>query len=512
MKTKLFLLSVMISFAFSSEAQVPEDALRYSYLTGQGGTARNKAIGGAGGSLGGEFTSLFINPAGIAFDKTGDFVITPNFWMNTNRSSYLGSQNIASKDKFNLGTTGVIFASPSRNPKIPNVTIGIGINKMADFNKHVYYQGRNNSSSFAEQYLEQLVSDGVTDANKVASGYAYGASMAYNTYLIDTLANPDLSIGGYQSLPNPATGLIQKNDIVTSGGITDASLGVGVNLQDKWYFGGSLSFPILDYHRETNYSETDASGDPNNDFKSFEANESLETKGVGINAKIGLIFKPVENVRLGVAIHTPTFYQLTDYYNMQIITDLEGYAGPGKLEQSSKDLNNGNLLRNRYNMTTPFRAILSGSYLFGGVANVQKQKGFVTADIEYINYAGAGFHDAQNSQIYKTYFSGVNENIDQLYRDAINVRLGGELKFNTLMVRLGGAYYGNPNMNGDMKNVTHISGGFGYRNKGFYIDITYVYSMTKDENSPYLLNDKPNVAATLDNTGSNIIATLGFKL
>ena len=38
-----------------------------------------------------------------------------------------------------------------------------------------------------------------------------------------------------------------------------------------------------------------------------------------------------------------------------------------------------------------------------------------------------------------------NRAIDQaLYKSAPNLRVGGELKFNTLMVRLGGAYYGNP--------------------------------------------------------------------
>lgn len=513
MKTKLLFLSILLGSVLSGMAQEADDALRYSYLTGQGGTARTKAIGGAGGSLGGDFSSLFINPAGIALNKTGDFVITPNFWMKKSNSTYLNEGASAKGNKFNLGATGVMFSTPSRGGhSVRNVTIGIGINRLADFNNHVYYQGINKSTSFAEQYLEQLINNNETDANNAASNYPFGPSMAFNTFLIDTLANPDQTIAGYQSLPNPTTGLLQENDISTSGGLTDASLGVGVNLKDKWYFGGTFSFPFLNYRRQANYRESDASEDPNNYFNFFEANESLETKGVGINGKFGLIFKPTEDVRLGLAVHTPTLYMLTDYYNMQIITDLEGYAGAGQLEQNSTDLNDGNRLRTRYNMTTPFRAIFSGSYIVRAVSDVTQQRGFLTADVEYVNYAGSAFHDVQNSQDYKTYYASVNENIDQLYRDAINVRVGGELKFNTLMVRLGGAYYGNPYKIDEEKNVTNISGGLGYRNKGFYIDLTYTYSMTKDQQYPYILQDKPNMPAYLKNNGSNIIATFGFKL
>ena len=57
-------------------AQEPADALRYSWYTSSG-TARQQAIGGAMGSLGGDISATFVNPAGIGFYKTGDFVLTP---------------------------------------------------------------------------------------------------------------------------------------------------------------------------------------------------------------------------------------------------------------------------------------------------------------------------------------------------------------------------------------------------------------------------------------------------
>lgn len=509
MKAK-YLTVFFLFILTNSYAQEPADALRYSFLTQSGGTARNQAIGGAGASLGGEFSSLFINPAGLGFYKSGDFVLTPGYSFKTDKSTYLNLKNSATDNNFNLGASGIIFSSSPQGKNIKSFPVAIGITRSADFNNHLYYKGVNNTTSYSEKYLEELINNNVTDPNVAASGFANGSSLAFNTYLIDTI-NSNGSVTGYRSLADPHFGLNQENTVNTSGGITDVAIGTAVNLQDKWYFGGTISFPFLNYNRETSYKESDASGNNNNNFSYFEANESLETKGIGINGKFGLIFKPVEYVRIGLAVHTPTFYQLTDNSTAQVITDLEGYGGAGTKQQSSTDLTDGQPLESKYNLTTPWRVMASGSYVFREVANVERQRAFITADVEYVNYKDASFHATDNNQDTKDYYSLLNKTIDNLYKNAINVRLGGEVKFNTIMFRLGGAYYGNPYKN-ESADLLKLSGGLGYRDKGIYIDLTYVQSLKKDIHYPYLLGDKPNIPAFLKNNGGNIVLTFGFKI
>jgi hypothetical protein len=361
MKTNFLILIFLIAFSYSY-GQEPADALRYSYLTQNGGTARNQAIGGAGASLGGEFSSLFINPAGLGFYKTGDLVVTPQFSIKNSKSEYLGTNASNNGTNFNMGATGVIFASPSSQGKsVKSFTFGLGINTTANFNNHVYYRGTNTTSSYSEKYLEELIDNNVTDPNDAADQFPYGSSLAFNTYLIDAVFNPDSTVSGYITQADPAFGLLQENTINTSGGITDLAIGAGLNLKEKWYFGGTLSFPILNYYREATYRESDQSGDAGNNFNFFEARESLETKGIGVNGKFGIIFKPVENVRLGLAAHTPTFYSITDNYVAEVITDLEGYGGGGIMHQSSTDFSNGQPLESRYSIITPWRLMLSGS-------------------------------------------------------------------------------------------------------------------------------------------------------
>ena len=129
----------------------------------------------------------------------------------------------------------------------------------------------------------------------------------------------DGSVTGYRSQANPNFGLIQENTINTSGGITDISAGVGWNLKEKLFFGVTLSFHFLNYNRDAHYKETDASGNTNNNFNYFESNETLNTKGMGVNANLGVIYKPAEDVRLGLSFQIPTNYdELTDKYSAEV--------------------------------------------------------------------------------------------------------------------------------------------------------------------------------------------------
>src|SRR4051812_18001731 len=107
MKKILFLLS-LITCARSLFAQEPADALRYSWYI-PGGTAREQAIGGAMGSLGGDLTATFINPAGLALYKTGDFVFTPRFSFGNTKATYQDRQEKQNSNKFTWGATGLVL-------------------------------------------------------------------------------------------------------------------------------------------------------------------------------------------------------------------------------------------------------------------------------------------------------------------------------------------------------------------------------------------------------------------
>lgn len=494
------------AFAF---AQEPSDALRYSFLT-QGGTARNQAIGGAGTSLGGEFSSLFLNPAGIAFFKTNEFVLTPGYNFFSNKSRYFNINTSSKSNGFNLGASGFIISIPQSGRAIKNYTIGLGINRMADFKNNISYGGINTSSSFSEKYLDELQAHNITDPNDAVDSFPFGSSLALNTYLIDT-AQENGQFAGFKTQVPIGANIKQENTIITSGGITDISLGGGINVKDKFYAGATLSVPVVNYDRKTSFKESDPSGNNDNNFNFFTVDETLTTKGFGVNGKLGIIYKPVEYVRLGLAVHTPVYYELTDNYTTTITTDVENYATSGVLTQSSNDLTGGDPGEFKYTLVTPAKFILSASYVIREIEDVTKQKGFITADVEYIDYKSQKFNTLKTDAAFDTYFNDVNALIKDQYKGAFNARLGGELKFNTIMFRLGGAYYSNPYKT-DKANKIKLSGGLGYRNHGFFADLTYVYTMNKDVNYPYRLIQYSPGPANIKSNAGNVVATIGVKL
>ena len=508
---KQVLLYLLIFCAVTATAQSPEDALRTAWFT-QGGTARSLGAAGVMGSLGGDISANHVNPAGLGLYKTNEFLVSTGFGFNKNKFNFRGTDTTNSKSNSNYGTSGIVFGTVSKgeNPKWSSSAFAVSVTQLASYNNRVQFRGFNNVSSFSEQYLEELTRDRA-DTNAALSNYIFGSSLAFRTYLIDTTSGPGGTVTGYQSLVPISTGVNQLYDANTSGGYHEIAIGLAGNMEDKLYVGGSLTIPIIHYQRDLVYSETDATADPNNQFKSFTYKESFTSNGVGVGLKLGMIYKPIEALRLGFALHTPQFLGFTDRISSSITANTETYAGVKTA--SSNDLNGGAPGERKYNLTTPWKAIISTSYVFGNNIDTRRQKGFISADLEYVNYRGARFASAgTNDQTLLNYYTLVNQSIKETYKGNINLRLGGELKFHTFMVRLGGAYYGSPYADANLKASKLLAtGGIGYRDHGMFIDLSYTHAISKDVQFPYLLADKPNTFAQQSGFRGNLVLSIGFK-
>ena len=508
MKKNLFFISIFL--CLKALAQTPDDALRTAWFT-QNGTARMMAVGGVNASLGGDISSANINPAGLGFYKTKEFVLSPGFAFNNNKLNYRGTDTATQKSNFMYGPIGFVLGSGNTNKysKWTSSAFSISVNQLANYNNHIQYSGLNNYSSFTEQYLEELVRDRA-DTNAALDNYIFGSSLAFRTYLIDTTR-----IGnqiGYKSLVPISSGVNQSYDANTKGGYHEIAIGLAGNLEDKLYVGGSLTIPITYYSKDFYFSEKDATANANNNFSNFTYHESTTSNGVGIGMKLGMIYKPQENLRLGFAFHTPQFMNYKDQIRSWLSANTEKYAG--QRSESSDHLNSGNPGDRSYNLLTPWRAIVSASFIFKEDADVKNQQGFISADIEYVNYRGARFSARDNTQSSLVdYYNLINKEIKDYYKGNVNIRVGGELKFSVWMLRLGTAYYGSPYADASLKANRFIaSGGIGYRDHGMFIDLAYSQVFANDVNFPYRLNDVANTYATQKGGYGNLVMTIGFKL
>lgn len=521
MKKIVYLFSLIVVTQQLS-AQIPEDAIRMSWQI-PSGTAREQAIGGAMGSLGGEISSLFVNPAGLGFYKTGEFVFTPGVSFLNGTGNFRGTSSSAeSASRFNLGTTGFVWGQTNPGARWSNKTFSIGVNKIANFNSNVHYEGENDFSSFSESFAEEFAASGEPiDVVLYTAPLSLGTKLANYTYLIDTLSvNGNTEVIGLPErdaiLAGENARLFQQRDIESKGGITEIAFGYAANMDDKIYLGGSFGVPIVSYDRKSVFTETDMSGNNDNNFNSATYTEYYRARGVGINARLGIIVKPANSFRLGFSLHTPTLYGLNERTTGTMRTDLEHYFSDGLPREANEDTIytqfDADVPEYRYDYYSPWKFLLSGSWMINAVEDVTKQKGFITADVEYVTHRSSRFRSADSYSDDDAYYEGVNEGVKLSYKNAFNVRVGGEMKFNPFMGRLGFAYYGSPY---DEKQFhahkMNVSGGVGYRGAGIFVDVTYVYGLNRDVDFPYRLSDKANTFADIKNHNGSLLMTFGVK-
>lgn len=516
---KCILLFIILS-STKIFAQVPEDAIRYSWLS-HTGTARYMAIGGVMGSLGGDVSATLVNPAGLGFYRTGEVVFTPSFLQNKNKASFRGANTEKfNNSKFNLGTVGFVKGFHFNNDPKSSKAFSIGLTQTANFNNVIKYSGYNNLSSISEQFGEEFARSGLTidEALNTSSRLPYTAAPALYTYLIDTVWD-----GSRYVVRSPAENILgagqslkQEMLKTSSGGMYELAFAGAENKKDKWMVGATIGIPIINYKSKTVFTESDTSSNTGNLFSTSTFTDDFKTTGVGISLKLGAIYRPREYIRVGLALHSPSFIYQSDERHTSIYNKREG-TDSLRDEFASSDMftADNTSINDKYIQSTPWKAIVSAAYVFRETEDVKRQKGFISGDVEYVNYRSSRFRveeETDDNTALKNYYTELNNTLKDQYKGAFNFRVGGELKFNIIMARLGFAYYGSPYKESVLRaNKMLLSGGFGYRNKGFFVDLTYVHNISKDVDFPYHLQDKQNTYASLKQTQGNISATVGIK-
>jgi hypothetical protein len=496
MKKFIILLTLSFSVPFFIHAQDLADALRFSNFQIQG-TARAGGMGNAFGALGGDFTSISINPAGLGLYRSSEFVFTPAFNQTQVETSYRGNSMTDSKYNFLFNNLSYVSAISPRNQSetgLVSVNIGIGFNRLKDFNSTMLGGVNNMNGSFLDYVADNATLDIWSD---------FYEKLAWDADLL--LFDEDAGVY-WHDLEDAGYGQSMRKSIARQGAINEYSLAAGFNFNHKLYLGASLGIVDVFYRESSELREWD----PNNSipfFNEMKFNSYLRTSGTGLNGKIGLIYKPVNAVRLGASVHTPTFYNLHDVFETSMFSSVTYEDGNETYRVYSP------YSEYDYSLETPLRANLSGAVVIGRV-------GLVSVDYEYVDYGSASLRrggDGYN-------FVDENDEIAEVFRSVGNLRIGGELlASDNISLRAGYEYYpsaynaqafGATQPNAEA-NRTTFSGGLGYKSGGFFFDVAYRYSFMKDYDLMYPapatdFYAAPEMAA-FSNLKHKVMFTLGFK-
>jgi hypothetical protein len=498
---RLIPLFIVLAICAVTSGQNQVDALRYSQLF-PGGTARSVALGGAFGALGGDFYSASQNPAGLGVYRGSEITLTPEIYYNSVSSRYNGTSSEDFRTNFNFNNFGYVTAFDFGKRGLIGGSLAIGFNRLNNFHSNVYIEGNNTQSTLADFYVQSAnygEGSGPVDPMDLLP---FSEQLFYEGYImdIDNAGRYYVSTDIRDSLTNNLN-IDQANALDRSGKINEWTLAMGFNYEHIVYFGFSLNMNFLDYHENSVFSEYDAL---TSNWRYFRYNESLDVTGTGYSAKFGLILKPIKFLRLGIAYHTPVGYYLTDTYDASLQSphvnqvlvprDYDGYA----LDAGVFD----------YRIVTPGKTVGSLGLMLGKLM-------IFSTDVEYMNYAYMHFPLQDLNVEDRGYFSDVNSDIKNIYNNTLNLKTGLEMRLNKLYLRGGFAYFGSPYQANEANRDAYqlmYSGGIGFREEHFFLDLAVAYRTSEEMQVLYSLDNLANPPSAKLTSGSlKAMATFGFR-
>ena len=538
---KITMIALAMFTAVGAGAQTIYDATNIAQKE-LNGTARFVGMGGAMGALGGDISTIGTNPAGIGIYRSNDAMLTFGYSMTGTESNYVGNKFETNKNRWSFDNAGFVIASKIGNhTPLRYVNFGFNYHKSKSFYKNMTMQGL--MGSIDNQYVSQVrsMAQQATDAQD----YVYHN---YNQQRLNWESNDiyrDSEAGwlgavGYQGsllFENRQTGSPDSYDpYIPSeadayflsrerGGIDQYDFNISFNINDRFYFGVTLGAYDVDYNKYSLYDEMYAYK-WEGDGQIYEEGYSLESfnriHGSGFDFKFGAIFRPIEDspLRIGLAVHTPTYYKLTYTTGALLTSDLflPNEAGDETLTRTTVDTYSalgGRDMDRDFKLQTPWVFNASLGYTVGN--NLA-----LGAEYEYEDYSSMKFKYPEGDEM-----AWETGEADLCMKGVSTLRLGAEYKpIPAFSLRAGYNYstaaykkdaikaLPSNSINTDTdfansKSMNTFTLGIGYRFSSFYADLAYKFDFYPFYNDINGLVTPPTTEVT--NTRSKVLFTLGMR-
>jgi hypothetical protein len=425
---------------YAQDASVIKNTAEVYSGSNFGGTAKFNSMAGSMGALGGDLSAITVNPAGTGVFITGDVSATLAVQGNKNNSNLFGKSFESSYNNTNLGQVGgvVSFETNSNSPwQFVNLAFNYSTKNLED-----YVQTPGNSS--IKEAVQYESGGNTVNDFLVYNGHAYDRT--------GTASNLNVSLGG--------------------------------NYENKIYVGAGLNFKTAELE-QSDFFQYQLQNLGEYAYYQKQYSPYRESSN-GFSASVGIIGKINNNIRLGVAVESPTFWNLTRTYTEYGFNSSDNVVY-GIYDETRK-------------LTTPMKLTLSGA--------VVASKNFAV-NIDYTLGVTKPKYKVEGSaeQQLNDYFSSD-------YKNTSDLRIGAEYRMAGFRLRGGYGIEANPfdassfksfNSGGTSENRSFsslyigkrqtLAGGLGYDFKSFYIDAG-IQSITSTYDNEFYRGD---YAVTLDN-------------
>lgn len=548
---KIFTL-VALGLFVSATQVVAQSVYDGAKLTGNdlNGTARFVGMGGAMGALGGDISTIGTNPAGIGLYRSSDIMTSFGFSAFGSESQYLGDKWNSDKNRASFDNAGFVYSTKIGNTTtLRYVNFGFNYHKAKSFYKNMEMNGH--LGDYSQAFLMASQADGIFDWKNSFDNNDIGwlSAVGYEGFVISpsltTEQNefPYKDKDGNQMVNDAGNPLYYNYDFYNTivpdgaspyarfhseerGGINQYDFNVAFNFNDRFYLGLTLGAYSVDYNKYTSYDEDYG------DETGYNLQGWNKISGSGFDVKLGAILRPFEYspFRIGLAIHTPVFYNL-DYKTSVLMQSDVWNEATGSVDYY--DVDSRDFLPGKRDMARPFRFQTPWTYnlSLGYTAGNNLALG---AEYEYQDYSSMKFSDLDG---YDSAFEWENSTTSML-KGVHTVRLGLEYKVIPQFAFRAGYNYSSAAFNEDAykdlainsiqtdtdfansKSQSNYTLGIGYRGETFYADLAYKYSAYKEDFYPFVngFTDDRGVAmigtpeaTKVTNTRSQVLFTVGMR-
>jgi hypothetical protein len=500
MKKHIFILLTALSFS-AVQSQGIRDALRYSQ-DNLNGTARYRAMSGAFGALGGDLSSLNVNPAGSAVFTNNQIAVTLSSFNTKNDSDYFGTKTTEKDNTFDLNEAGAVFVFNNQKTTSDwkKFTLGVNYENTNNFNNYIYSEGTNPTNSIDKYFLYY------------ANGIELGV-LENNNYRDLVNAEQQAFLGKKASIFKPENNTpentkyisnvpaggnyYQQNAIASEGYNGKLSFNAATSYKDKLYLGVNLNSHFTDYRRYSSFYESNGAPlTPDYTITNVRFDNELYTYGSGFSFQVGAIAKVSNELRAGIAYESATWYQLNDEFSQKLASTSSSSTGSDINDVANPNVTN---VYAPYKLQTPSKVTGSLAYVFG-------KSGLISVDYAIKDYSNTKFKPESDP-----YYRTVNTTMNDILDNTGELRIGAEYKVKLLSFRAGYRFEQSPYKNKTtIGDLTGYSGGLGYNFGSTKLDLSYAYAK-RDSKQGFFAQGFTD-GANINTITNNVSVTLLFEL
>jgi len=449
--------AALTSVSYSQSLDYQNIAIMFSN-NDENGSARFVSMGGAFGALGGDVSSMLINPAGISVFNGNNAAIAFQTRHTDIATNYYGNSLTTQEDFFNISNAGAVFTFENNiDNEWSKFAFGVNFRVTTDFENRFNANGNSGFSTF-------------------------------DSFPLDESQNPILyNVSENQEFSNFYNGELAELNFVFSG-----------LYEEKLHVGAGLNFYDINFSQQTLLMENNNDGNENSLTSKFY--QENYTNGVGFSLSAGFIYKPTNAIRLGLSYQSPTWF--TELIENTNIINNDGFFGDTEIQVSNDDVIYDNTFGGNlpiqellYKLRAPAKITASTAFIFGKI-------GLISLDYSSKNYTNL-------------YLSGDNftqENLffDNQLQNASSIHLGTEWRINQLSLRGGYQYLESPYKNLIFSDDQETySFGLGYNFGSIKLNLAYRKSNKREQYNFYPQYNQIEAAQlAIDNT----VATIGLSV